>query len=141
MIRKYIAVAVFLLSAAVMAAALLHAGRYASLCFVARTPAAASATNGEADATQAAEKGGRASDAGPDSVSGSQPAAADEAEAPAGSVAGSVAKGGGVAEAAATEVRGTAVPGSVDSGGALSGAAPAGGARSDAAASAPQGGR
>lgn len=135
MIRKYIAVAVFLLSAAVMAAALLHAGRYASLCFVARTPAAATATNGEADATQAAEKGGRASDAGPDSVSGSQPAAADEAEAP----AGSVAKGGGVAEAAATEVRGTAAPGSVDSGGALSGAAPAGGERSDAAASAPQG--
>ena len=134
MIRKYIAVAVFLLSAAVMAAALLHAGRYASLCFV-RTPAAATATNGEADATQAAEKDGRASDAGPDSVSGPQPAAADAAGAP----AGSVAKGGGVPEAAATEVRGTAVPGSVDSGGALSGAAPVGGERSDAAASAPQG--
>ncbi len=128
MIRKYIAVAVFLLSAAVMAAALLHAGRYASLCFVARTPAAATATNGEADATQAA-------DAGPDSVSGPQPAAADAAGAP----AGSVAKGDGVPEAAATEVRGTAVPGSVDSGGALSGAAPVRGERSDAAASAPQG--
>ncbi len=92
MIRKYIAVAVFLLSAAVMAAALLHAGRYASLCFVARTPAASTA-----------------------------------------------AKGDGVPEAAATEVRGTAVPGSVDSGGALSGAAPVRGERSDAAASAPQG--
>ena len=134
MIRKYIAVAVFLLSAAVMAAALLHAGRYASLCFVARTPAAATATNGEANA-QAAEKGGRASDAGPDSVSGPQPAAADAAGAP----AGAVAKGDGVPEAAATEVRGTAVPGSVDSGGALSGAAPVRGERSDAAASAPQG--